>query len=81
MYLLLSIILSTILGLILFYMPAQAGSIITFGIVIGCLFRAVYLLHDIQKRIASKIPKKNILQETYENHQKKRDKDKNSYLS
>lgn len=57
MYLLLSIVLSTILCFILFMIgPPQIIGVIAFGIVLGCLFRGIYLLNDIGKRL-SKIDK------------------------
>lgn len=81
MYLLLSIFLSSILGLILYSLPLHIGAIITFGIVIGCIFRAMFILKDIHKRLSAKIPmpKKGIWDKTYENHAKK--SNKSSYIS
>ncbi|WP_430786960.1 hypothetical protein VBD025_15190 [Virgibacillus flavescens] len=81
MYLLLSIILSAILGFVLFMMGPLVGGIVAFGIVGGCIFRGLYLLNDIHKRVSSKIPKKDMVQKSYEDHLEKRDSDKNSYLS
>lgn len=50
MYLLLSIILSAILGYILMMMGLLVAGIAAFGIVVGCLFRGLYLLNEIYKR-------------------------------
>lgn len=66
MYLFLSIVLSAILGLVLFMMGPFFGGIIAFGIVVGCIFRGLYLLNDIQKRIATISPRKEKVQEAYE---------------
>jgi len=38
--------------------PPQIIGVIAFGIVLGCLFRGIYLLNDIGKRL-SKIEPKN----------------------
>lgn len=53
MYLLISIVLSAILGYILLMMGPLVGGIVAFGIVVGCLFRGLYLLNDIHKRISN----------------------------
>lgn len=53
MYLLISIVLSAILGYILLMMGPLVGGIVAFGIVLGCLFRGLYLLNDIHKRISN----------------------------
>ncbi|MBS8266333.1 hypothetical protein DYI25_18075 [Mesobacillus boroniphilus] len=52
MYLFLSILLSVVLGYFLLAMGPIFGGIVAFGIIAGCLFRGVYLLNDIRKRIA-----------------------------
>ncbi|MFC7063780.1 hypothetical protein [Halobacillus seohaensis] len=53
MYLLLSIILSVVLGYILMIMGPLVGGIIAFGVVVGCIFRGLYLLNDIHKKISN----------------------------
>lgn len=68
MYLLLSIVLSLILGFVLLSIGPLVGGVIAFGIVIGCIFRGLYLLNDIHKRIIFIYPRKDKVQEVYENH-------------
>jgi hypothetical protein len=51
MYLFLSIILSTVLGLILWIMGPVFGGFVAFGIVVGSIFRGLYLLNEIHKGI------------------------------
>jgi hypothetical protein len=48
--LILSIILSTMLGYLLLIMGPLLGGGIAFGIVVDCLFRGKYILTDISKR-------------------------------
>ena len=57
MYLLLSIILATFLGVLLSELDVFIGVIIAFGIVLGCLFRGIYLLNDIRERLSEFVPK------------------------
>lgn len=77
MYLLLSIILGVILGYVLLMMGPLAGGFIAFGIIAGCIFRGLYLLNDIHRRLLITSPKKNKVQEMYENYLKERDQDLN----
>ena len=56
MYLFLSILLSVVLGYFLLMLGPIFGGVVAFGILAGCLFRGVYLLNDIRKRIASMSP-------------------------
>jgi hypothetical protein len=51
------IILSMILGYFLFIMGPLVGGIIAFGIVVGCLFKALSFLNDIKKKLAVLVPK------------------------
>lgn len=76
-YLLLSIVLSTILGFVLLTMGPLIGGVIAFGIVVGCIFRGLYLLNDLHKSILSISPKKDKVQQAYENYLKERDRDSN----
>ncbi|TMU85217.1 hypothetical protein FGG79_15185 [Bacillus sp. BHET2] len=64
MYLLISIILSSILGFLL-WMTGPLGGIVAFGIVVGCIFRGLYLLNDIHTRISSISPKEDKAQKAY----------------
>ncbi|MGM0852573.1 MAG: hypothetical protein ACQEWI_08175 [Bacillota bacterium] len=68
MYLILSIFLASILGLVLFISGPWVGGILTFGIVAGCLFRGLYLLNDIHRRVSKKMPKTDNLREVYKNY-------------
>lgn len=63
MYLFLSILFSMILGYFLFIMGPIVGGIAAFGIIAGSLFRGVYLLNDIRKRLASDSPVEKEVQE------------------
>ncbi|WP_433748054.1 hypothetical protein [Falsibacillus pallidus] len=51
MNLLVSIIFSTILGCILLLVSPVYGGLIAFGIVAGCLFRGLFLLNEINKKL------------------------------
>ncbi|MEH7238092.1 hypothetical protein [Bacillus sp. JJ1562] len=68
MFLLLSIILSAILGYILLMMGPLVGGIVAFGIVVGCIFRGLYLLNDIHKRISNISPKIDKVQKAYKEY-------------
>ncbi|MDQ0298086.1 hypothetical protein J2S78_000494 [Salibacterium salarium] len=72
MYLLLSIVLSSMLGWILLMMGPLVGGMIAFGIVVGCLGRGMYLLTDIHKRLSTISPHKDKVQEAYDNYLKER---------
>lgn len=71
MYLVLSIVLSTILGLVLLFGGTYLAGIIAFGIVAGCLFRGLYLLNEIRSSLEIS-PKKDKVQVAYENYLKER---------
>lgn len=66
MYLIISIILSTILGFSFLFM-GNFSFFLAFGIVAGSLFRGLYLLNDIHKRL-SKDEQKDEAKEAYEKH-------------
>ncbi|MCM3587752.1 hypothetical protein M3182_18635 [Mesobacillus maritimus] len=68
MYLLLSIILGAILGCILLMMGPLVGGIIAFGIVVGCIFRGLFLLNDIHKKISNKLLKEDKVQKAYKEY-------------
>ncbi|MCA1054118.1 hypothetical protein LCM10_03895 [Rossellomorea aquimaris] len=55
MYLFLSIILSTLLGFIL-WMLGPYGGLIAFGIVVGSLFRGIYILNKMHKAMSGVLP-------------------------
>ncbi|WP_174732247.1 hypothetical protein [Mesobacillus harenae] len=59
MYLLLSIVLSTLLGYVLLMAGPLFGGLLAFGIIAGCLFRGLYLLTNIHNRLSATFPKKD----------------------
>lgn len=73
MYLFLSIILATILGYILLMMGPLVGGLIAFGIVVGCLFRGMYLLSDIHKKLDMIIPKQDRVDQAIAHYMKEKD--------
>ncbi|MDQ0227941.1 hypothetical protein [Metabacillus niabensis] len=68
MYLLLSILLSTVLGFVLLMLGPLYGGLIAFGIVLGCIFKGLYLLNDIHSRISKILPKGDRVQEVYKKY-------------
>ncbi len=48
------------------------GGFLAFSIVAGCLFRALYLLSDIHKRLLKNEPKTDKVKEAYENYLKEK---------
>jgi hypothetical protein len=68
LYLILSIFLASILGLVLFISGPWVGGILAFGIIAGCLFRGLYLLNDIHRRVSKEMPKTDKAKEVYENY-------------
>ncbi len=70
MYLILSIFLTIILGGVLLMMGPVAGGLLAFAIITGTLFRGLYLLNDIHRRIIKDIPKPDPVKESYENYLK-----------
>lgn len=73
MYLILSIVLATILGYLLLMMGPLVGGCIAFGIVVGCLFRGLYLLNDISKRFSKVSPKPDKVKDAYEKYLKEKE--------
>lgn len=74
---LLSIILSVILGYLLLMMGPLVGGFLAFGIIAGTLFRGLYLLNDIHKRLSKDALKADKAKVAYENYLKeKEDKDR-----
>ncbi|WP_043932734.1 hypothetical protein [Bacillus sp. EB01] len=71
MSLFLSIVLSAILGFFLFTIgPPEIAGIIAFGIIVGSIFRGLYLLNDIHKRISLAYLAKDKVQQAYEDYKK-----------
>ncbi|WP_404349513.1 hypothetical protein LG311_03055 [Sutcliffiella horikoshii] len=73
MYLLLSIIMSLILGFILFAIVPEMAGFIALGIITGILIRGLYLLNDIHKRLTKDEPKRDPVKEAYENYLKEKE--------
>ena len=65
--------LACILGFLLVLLDPLFGGIIAFGIVTGSLFRGLYLLSDIHKKLLKDEPKRDKVREAYENYLKERD--------
>ncbi|WP_138918984.1 hypothetical protein [Ornithinibacillus scapharcae] len=65
MYLFVSILICSVLAIILFLLGPVVGGIIGFGIVLGVLFRVLYLLNDIHKRISNLLPKRDKVEEAF----------------
>ncbi len=66
------IFLSLMLGYALLMLGPLAGGIIAFGLVMGTLFRGLYLLNDIHKRLKGMAPGKNRVGEVYEEYLRRR---------
>ena len=56
MFVFLLIVLFTILGYLLLWLPPAIGGAIAFGIFIGLLSRGLYYLYNINKRISKALP-------------------------
>lgn len=74
MNLVFSIFLSLLLGYVLLMMGPLAGGVIAFGLVMGTLFRGLYVLNDIHKRLKQMAPGKNRVGEVYEEYLKERER-------
>lgn len=73
-YLLLSMLLSGILGFVLLMMGPLVGGIVAFGIVVGCIFRGLYLINDMHKRISKIYPKEGISQKVLREYLEEKNK-------
>lgn len=73
MKLFMSILVSCFLGTILFSM-GSLGAIIGFGIVVGILFRGLYLINDIHKRLSRVTPKPDKVKDALEDYLNERKK-------
>lgn len=72
MYLFLSMLLAGALGIILFMFGTIAAGVIAFGIIGGCIFRGVFLLEKINKKLTILVPDKDKVTETYEKYMKEK---------
>ncbi|MBB2482659.1 hypothetical protein H5P36_21045 [Bacillus sp. APMAM] len=73
MYLIFSIVLATILGYLLFMLGPIFAGFIAFGIVAGCLFRGLYLLNNISKKLSNVAPESDKVKEVYEAYLKEKE--------
>ena len=73
MKLMISIILSGILGWLFLMMGPWVGGILAFGIIAGSLFRGLYLLNDIHNRLSKVATKPDKAKEAYENYLKEKE--------
>lgn len=73
MQLMLSMVLSAILGYLLLLMGPMAGGLLAFGIISGTLFRGVYLLNNLHKRLLKDEPKPDKAKQARENYLKQRE--------
>ena len=72
--LLTAILIGMVLGIILVFLDPVYGLILGFGIIAGCLFRAVYLLGEIHKRVSKGYVKPTRVQAAMEEHLREKDK-------
>jgi len=72
MKLFLSIVLATIFGYLLLMMGPLVGGLIAFGIVVGSLFRGLYLLNDLSNRLSKLAPKSDKVKDAYDNYLKEK---------
>jgi hypothetical protein len=75
LYLILSIFLASLLGIILFVTGPFYGGVLAFGIIAGSLFRGLYLLNDIHRRVSKEMPKTDKAREAYENYLREKEND------
>jgi predicted membrane protein len=76
-YLIMSIIFSAILAFALLMMGPLVGGILAFAIIAGCIFRGLYLLRNIHKKISTLVPDKDKAREVYEEYLREKDKTRN----
>ncbi|WP_409254212.1 hypothetical protein V1502_10045 [Bacillus sp. SCS-153A] len=72
-YLLLSIFLSGLLAFVLMMMGPLAGGILAFAIIAGAIFRGLFLLTDIHRKVTKIVPDKDKAKEVYEEYLRERD--------
>ena len=72
--LLTAILIGIVLGIIIVFLDPVYGLILGFGILAGCLFRALYLLEEIHKRVSKGYVKPTRVQTAMEEYLRERDK-------
>lgn len=70
MNLFLSILLSTLLSIVLFMIEPIIAAIVLAGIVLGCLFRGLYLVYEIHKKI---VPREDKVKAAVKRHIEERE--------
>lgn len=63
-----SIVLGIILGFVIFMEGQELGMAVAFGVIAGCLFRILYLLNEINKRLKGEKPKRDKVAAVYEDY-------------
>ncbi|WP_421385155.1 hypothetical protein ACOJQI_10435 [Bacillus salacetis] len=76
-YLIMSIILSALLAFVLLIMGPLVGGILAFAIIAGSIFRGLYLLTDIHKKVSTLVPDKDKAREVYEEYLRNKEKENN----
>lgn len=61
-----SIFVATILGYILLMLGPLFGGLLAFGVVAGCLFRGIYMLNEMNKKLKKIVPDTDKVSEAYE---------------
>ena len=72
--LLTAILIGMVLGIIIVFLDPVYGLILGFGIISGCIFRALYLLEEIHKRVSKGYVKPTRVQKAMEDYLRERDK-------
>ena len=72
--LLTAILIGLVLGIIIVFLEPVYGLILGFGILAGCLFRVLYLLEEIHKRVSKGYVKPTRVQTAMEEYLRERDK-------
>ncbi|WP_243387474.1 hypothetical protein [Bacillus kexueae] len=72
MYLAICIFIAIILGYLFLITGPLVGGLLTFGLVVGLLFRVVYLLNQINQKLTDIDHMKTKVQKVYEEYMKER---------
>ncbi|EDL66764.1 hypothetical protein [Bacillus sp. SG-1] len=74
-YLIMSIILSALLGFVLMMMGPLAGGILAFAIIAGSIFRGLHVLSEIHQKISLLVPDQDKAKQVYEDYLREKDND------
>ncbi len=72
--LLMAICIGIVFSIIVTFLGPFYGFVLGFGIISGCLFRVLYLLNDIHKRMTKGMVKRTRVQAAMDEYLKERDK-------